>query len=102
MDKEEQMIREIIRLNILQHRKAAGLSQEELGNMVGLKKSSISCWEKGKSLPDLATLYKLCKIFDISLDEMYGVKKEQPDAETLDTIIKSLQKLKEGGANEEP
>lgn len=40
--------------------------------MLGLKNSSISNWEQGANTPDIETLFKLCKIFRIDVNEMYG------------------------------
>lgn len=58
--------------NIRFYRKQLGLTQEELANMLLGKKSLISNYENGYSTPDIITLCKLAKIFDISLDELVG------------------------------
>lgn len=97
MNKEEKnAVREIIRLNIIKYRKRKGLSQKDLAELVDLSNKSVNSWEVGKSLPDLATLYQLCQIFGISLNEMYGVKTETANNDLLETLIQTLQKLKEG------
>ncbi|MDR2728852.1 MAG: helix-turn-helix domain-containing protein [Chitinispirillales bacterium] len=60
--------------NIASHRKRLNLSQEQLAEMVGVKKfTTVSSWERGANLPNIETLFKLCEIFGITMDEMYGV-----------------------------
>jgi len=97
---EEQAMRETIRLNIIYYRKQARLSQKDLAQRVNLKESSISAWESGRSLPDIATLWEICQIFGVTLNQMYGIEEQKTDP--IDNAIEVLQRLKEGGANEEP
>jgi transcriptional regulator with XRE-family HTH domain len=49
-------------------RKRNNLSQEQLGKLTGLSKSTISLYENGLHEPDLATLKRFADIFDVSLD----------------------------------
>lgn len=97
---EEAQLRETIRLNIIYYRKQARLSQKDLAQRVNLKESSISAWESGRSLPDIATLWELCKIFGVTLNQMYGV--DEPKTDPIDNAIEMLKRMKEGGTNEEP
>jgi len=60
--------------NIVSHRKRLNLSQEQLAEKAGVKKfTTVSNWERGANLPNIETLFKLCDIFGITMDEMYGV-----------------------------
>lgn len=60
--------------NIISHRKRLNLSQEQLAEKAGVKKfTTVSSWERGANLPNIETLFKLCEIFNITMDEMYGV-----------------------------
>jgi transcriptional regulator with XRE-family HTH domain len=63
-----------LRENIRFYRTEAGLTQGELAEKLGGKKSLVSNYENGYSLPDILTLGKLCDIFEISLDELVGRK----------------------------
>lgn len=56
--------------NIKFYRKQMGLTQGQLAEMLQGKKSLISNYENGYSTPDIFTLCKLAKIFDITLDEL--------------------------------
>ena len=58
--------------NIRFYRKLLGLTQEELSNRLGGKKSLVSNYENGYSVPDIFTLIKLADIFDVTLDELVG------------------------------
>jgi transcriptional regulator with XRE-family HTH domain len=55
---------------LLDLRKKAGLSQEELGNKLDISRQTISKWEMGKSTPELDKLVSLSEIFNVSLDEL--------------------------------
>lgn len=57
---------------ILAYRKAKGLSQEELAEVLNVSRQTISKWETGQSQPDLDKLLPLCELFEISADELLG------------------------------
>ena len=51
------------------------LTQTELAQKLNTTQDSISLWELGKSLPDIATLVKLSKFFHVSTDYLLGLEK---------------------------
>lgn len=51
-------------------RRKNNLSQEELGEQVGVTRQTISKWELEETTPDILQAKKLSKIFNISLDEL--------------------------------
>ena len=55
---------------LIELRKAKGLSQEELGNELGVSRQTISKWELGQSYPDFQKLVLLSDFFNISLDKL--------------------------------
>ena len=57
-------------------RKQKGLSQEQLGEEVGVTRQTVSKWELGETTPDMDKLIQLAKLFEISIDELVG--KEAP------------------------
>ena len=65
-------IKDEIAKNILFYRKKYGYTQKQLGEMVGVKNTSVSNWETGDNSIDIETLIKLCKIFNIELNDIYG------------------------------
>lgn len=60
--------------NLIKLRKNANLSQEELGEKLGVARQTISKWENSETTPELDKLYELSKIFEISIDELVGNK----------------------------
>ena len=51
-------------------RVAAGLTQEQLGFVLGVTKSSVSAWENGRETPGFRVLPKLRTTLKRSLDEL--------------------------------
>lgn len=49
-------------------RRQAGLSQEELANLLGLTRQAVQKWEAGTSRPDMDNLTALAGYFHVSLD----------------------------------
>ena len=53
---------------IAQARKAAGLSQEQLGEKLGVSRQAISKWESGAANPDVAYLAAMCRELGVPSD----------------------------------
>ena len=53
---------------ILIERKKSGLSQGQLADMLGVTRQSVSKWESGAAVPELAKLVALAEVFGVSLD----------------------------------
>lgn len=66
--------------NISYYRKGVGLTQAQLAEKLGVKTTTVSTWERGASSPDIEMLYTICRIFSVTLNEMYGVNTEDSDA----------------------
>lgn len=56
---------------IKHYRELKGLTQEELGKMVGVKHNTISAYESGINRPDMDILYKIAKALDVSIDDLF-------------------------------
>ena len=61
---------ETIGNRISKYRKAKGLTQEALANLMGVSSQAVSKWETDASCPDIAALPQLCKILGITTDEL--------------------------------
>jgi putative transcriptional regulator len=57
---------------ILEHRRVAGLSQEELGFRVGVSKMQISGMERGKRELTLSMMRRLADVFGVDTVEILG------------------------------
>ncbi|EJP83802.1 MULTISPECIES: helix-turn-helix domain-containing protein [Bacillus] len=62
------MIGEIIK----KLRKERNITQEQLGNAIGVSKMAISYFEKGKKAPGRETLEKIADYFNITTDFLLG------------------------------
>ena len=62
---------------ISQLRKAKKLSQEALGEKLGVSGQAVSKWESGASMPDILLLPELCELLDTSLDALLEVSAAQ-------------------------
>jgi transcriptional regulator with XRE-family HTH domain len=51
-------------------RKGKGLSQDELGKLVGVSNKAVSKWETNDANPDITLLPLLAKIFGVTADEL--------------------------------
>ncbi len=69
-------IREKIRNTLIECRQEKGVSQTEVGKVVGKSKTAVASWEQGLSLPDAATLYRLSAYYNKSIGFMYGENKQ--------------------------
>lgn len=58
--------------NIKRLRKNKGLKQQELAEILGIKRNSYSDWENGKTEPRFENLVKLADLLDVSLDWLFG------------------------------
>lgn len=59
---------------IREGRKAAGLTQRQLAQQLGVTNTSISNWEKGLSRPDADMIQKLCQILCLQPNYFYGAE----------------------------
>lgn len=62
-------------------REAAGMKGEELGDLVGYTKATVSKWERGGNEPNLTTLVALCGLFEVTADWMLGRESRTLSAE---------------------
>ena len=59
---------------IAQKRKELGLSQEALGEALGVSRQAIYKWESGAALPEIEKLVALSRIFSVSVGWLLGVE----------------------------
>ena len=79
-------IKDNISRNITMHRKSCKLSQKELAEQLNTKPSTVSSWEQGASTPNAEMLFEICRIFKISMDEMYGIDEDQTERQFLRVV----------------
>ena len=85
---------------IAQKRKELSLSQEALGEMLGVSRQAIYKWESGAALPEIEKLIAMSRIFSVSVGWLLGVEEsaEAPaqgsaDGETNETQLKMVEEI---------
>lgn len=72
------------RERLFELRRQAGLSQEELANLLGVTRQAVQKWEAGTSRPDMDNLVSLAEYFKVSLDYLLtGREAAPPPAPTI-------------------
>lgn len=62
---------------IKQLRYKASLTQEQLGDRLGLSAQAVSKWENAAAMPDITLLPDLAEIFGVSIDDLFDLTTEQ-------------------------
>ena len=74
-------------------RRQKGLSQEQLGDIIGVSRQTVSKWELGDTTPEMEKLMQLSDLFGISMDILTGRDTSKgysgSDAETAGTEFHS-------------
>lgn len=51
---------------VAERRRAAGLTQDQLAEWLGLSKESVAAWEQARNFAKVESLLKLCELFSCS------------------------------------
>ncbi len=62
-----------------QYRKQKGLTQEALGEQIGVSRQAVSSWEQGVSSPDTDNLLALAKLYGVTVDDLLTAPDAQED-----------------------
>ena len=68
-------------------RRQAGLSQEELANLLGVTRQAVQKWEAGTSRPDMDNLVSLAEYFKVSLDYLVMGREASTSPPPSPTIV---------------
>ncbi len=63
---------------ICELREKKGISQSELGKLVGVSNAAVSKWENGKSIPPMKTLKMLSVIFNVPVEDLLNGGPPEP------------------------
>lgn len=96
--------KEILSYNIKLLRKKNRMTQLELARQLGVRQTTVSEWEKGRSEPDSVSLLKqICSLFNVTFDQIlddhidnYKVNQENMGG----TIARKLENLSEDDRNQ--
>ena len=75
-----------------QLRKLAGMTQEQLAEKLNVSRQTVSKWEGGTTLPDLESMVRIGRMFQVSLDDLLLEEEsrmtEKEDKVTLEDLMK--------------
>ena len=69
--------------NLKYLRKKNNISQQALADKIGMSRSSIGDYERGRTEPDIDTLIKIVDYFDVSVDDLLRKDLKKEDYEIL-------------------
>ncbi len=71
--------------NIKSARTKMNMTQMNLADEMGVSYQAVSNWERGNSMPDISKLPELCKILNISFEELVGER--IPETNTVEKLL---------------
>lgn len=81
--------------NLKNHRRAKGLTQDELAMKLNVVRQTVSKWEKGLSVPDSEMLIRIADELDTSVNVLLGETVTTDDDTELKEIAEKLELLNE-------
>ena len=63
------------RIEALRNQK--GIRQDELGKMLGVSRQTISSLENGRYNPSIMLAYKIAKLFNMSIEEVFILEEDE-------------------------
>ena len=66
---------------IAELRKQQNLSQESLGELLGVTNKAVSKWENGSAKPNTALIPKIAEILGVTVEELFACKRLEKDRE---------------------
>ncbi|MEJ7542841.1 helix-turn-helix transcriptional regulator [Staphylococcus intermedius] len=60
--------------NVSKFRKKAGLTQQELSELVGVTRRTVISLEKGNYIPSLLLAFNIAKVLDVDINKIFSLK----------------------------
>lgn len=77
-------------------RREQGMTQEALAEALNISPQAVSRWELNLAMPDITLLPALACLFDVTSDELLGIRTPLQQQRLRDTFVQA-QRLREGG-----
>ena len=61
--------------NLIELRKLNGMSQDELADIIGVSRQTVSKYETGESLPDIEKCKRIAEVFSVSMDDLINYER---------------------------
>lgn len=84
-----------IRENIRNFRQFRNMTQVELGKALGRSKNVVSNWERGDNEPDLDTIAEICRVLNVTPNQMFGWEKNPEYEDRMARLTKYAEKMTE-------
>ena len=68
------------------YRNNTGMTQGQLGKLIGVSKSALSTWEHDSVTPSIAKVQKVCIALNIKIDDLLGGTENDSDNENAESI----------------
>lgn len=68
-------------------RREKGYTQNEVAEKLSVSYQAISQWENENTYPDIELIPSIAKLFGVTIDELFGISKEQDSEEVEDNKI---------------
>ena len=62
--------------NLRKLRKSLGITQEQLANMLGYSKKTVSKWECASAIPSIDTLFKIANVLKVNIEALFRESKK--------------------------
>ena len=67
----------MLRTRLKEYRARFGLKQEDLANLVGVRRETIGNLEKGRYNPSLVMAWNIAKVFGVPIEEIFTVEGDE-------------------------
>lgn len=78
-------------------RESSGLTQDELGEKIGVEKQSISAYENNKQLPTLERLNKMAEVFNVDMSFFFSNNSDKSQFE----LLRKIEELEKANAEKQ-
>ena len=68
----DEEIKAIVRKRLVECRQEKGMTQTDVGKVIGKSKNAVASWEQGLSMPDVSQLMRLARYYQKTIAYMYG------------------------------
>ena len=79
----------MIGAQIAAYRKQKDLTQEQLGEMLGVSNRTVSKWESETSLPGVDMIPNIAEALGVTLDALFGIRSD-PDEKGLSDLLRDI------------
>ncbi|MCL2189653.1 MAG: helix-turn-helix transcriptional regulator [Defluviitaleaceae bacterium] len=63
----------MVKTRIKEYRAKHNMKQDELANLVGVRRETIYHLEKGRYNPSLVLAYSIAKVFEVTIEEIFEI-----------------------------